>query len=233
MNPALLNWVVIPAVKTAFILAIVLTIVAYATLLERKVLAYIQARIGPKPGRPQGHPPAAGRRLQAHGQGGPGARRRHAVPPPPGPILIMVPALAIFGLIPLGDFTTLFGLLQEPIPIYVTDINVAVLLILGFSGLGLYGVILGGWASNSKYSLLGGLRGAAQIVSYEVPQALALISVLVLAGSMSLVRIVEAQREMACGSPSPASWPSSSTSSAAWRRPTATRSTCPNASRSW
>jgi NADH-quinone oxidoreductase subunit H len=78
----------------------------------------------------------------------------------------------------------------------VTDLNVAVLFVVGFAGLGLYGVILGGWASNSKYSLLGALRSAAQIVSYEVPQALALVSVLVLAGSMSLVRIVEAQREM-------------------------------------
>jgi NADH-quinone oxidoreductase subunit H len=196
MSPALLNWVVIPALKTAFVLAVVLTIVAYATLMERKVLAYIQARVGPNRAGPKAilQPLADGFKLMGKEDLVPDGAMRflHFL----APLLIMVPALAIFALIPLGDSTTLFGLLKEPIPIYVTDLNVAVLFIVGFAGLGLYGVILGGWASNSKYSLLGALRSAAQIVSYEVPQALALVSVLVLAGSMSLVRIVEAQREM-------------------------------------
>jgi NADH-quinone oxidoreductase subunit H len=196
MSPELLNWVVIPAVKTAVILAIVLTIVAYATLLERKVLAYIQARVGPNRAGPKAilQPLADGFKLMSKEDLVPDGAMRflHLL----APILIMVPALAIFAFIPMGDTTTLFGLLEEPVPIFVADLNVAVLFVIGFAGLGLYGVVLGGWASNSKYSLLGALRSAAQIVSYEVPQALALIGVLVLAGSMSLVRIVEAQREM-------------------------------------
>jgi NADH-quinone oxidoreductase subunit H len=107
------------------------------------------------------------------------------------PILVLVPALIGFAVIPFGrDSIHLFGLTFHP---YVTDINIGILYILAFASIGAYGVLLGGWASNNKYSLLGGLRSAAQVISYELSLGLAIVGVLLMAGSLSLVKITEAQ----------------------------------------
>ena len=196
MSPELLNLVILPAIKALVIIGGVMLVVAYSTLMERKVLAYMQARVGPNRAGPKAifQPIADGIKLFLKEDIVPTGAQKflHWL----APVLILAPGLAIFALIPLGKETTLFGLLKTPISIYVTDINVAILFIIGFASLGLYGLILGGWSSNSKYAYLGALRSAAQIVSYEVPQAFALVSVLVLAGSMSLVQIVEAQYAM-------------------------------------
>ena len=89
-------------------------------------------------------------------------------------------------MVPFGAETTLFGLLDEPIPLQVADVNVAVLVIFAIASMSVYGIVLAGWSSNSKYSLLGGLRSSAQMISYELSYGLALAGVLLLANSMSL-----------------------------------------------
>ena len=107
------------------------------------------------------------------------------------PLLIFVPSFLVWAVIPFGEAFTIGGLTIEP---FMADINIAVLFVLGVSSIGVYGIILGGWSSNNKFSLMGGLRSAAQMVSYEVPLGFAVVSVLLMAGSLSLVSIVEAQR---------------------------------------
>ena len=92
-----------------------------------------------------------------------------------------MPALVVFSVIPFGADTTLFGLLPQPIPPYLTDINIGILFVLGVSSVGIYGIILGGWASNNKFSLMGGLRSAAQLISYEVPMGFSVVAVLLMA----------------------------------------------------
>ena len=102
-------------------------------------------------------------------------------------------AFAAFAVIPFGPPTTFFGLLEKPVPLQVADLNVAVLVVFAITSMGIYGIVLAGWASNSKYSLLGGLRSSAQMVSYELAYGMALASVLVIANSLSLREIVDAQ----------------------------------------
>ena len=105
----------------------------------------------------------------------------------------MVPALIGFAVVPFGPSHKIevFGITVEPF--VISDINIGILYILAFTSIGAYGIILGGWASNSKYSLLGGLRSAAQVISYELNVGLAIVGVLILSGSLSLVKITEAQ----------------------------------------
>jgi NADH-quinone oxidoreductase subunit H len=109
------------------------------------------------------------------------------------PILSLVPALIGFAVIPYGPNkeVELFGYRFNPF--VITDINIGILYILAFASIGAYGIILGGWSSNNKYSLLGGLRAAAQVISYELNIGLAIIGVLILSGSLSMVKIAEAQ----------------------------------------
>src|SRR6185312_14225543 len=106
------------------------------------------------------------------------------------PIISACAAFAAFSVIPFGTETTLFGLLKDPLPLQVTDVNVAVLVIFAITSMGIYGIVIAGWSSNSKYSLLGGLRSAAQMISYELSYGLALAAVIMLAGSLSLREIV-------------------------------------------
>jgi len=106
------------------------------------------------------------------------------------PAIIAATTLLLFAVIPFGEGFTLFG---QPVPMVITDFNVGILYVLALLSLGVYGIALGGWASNSKYSLLGAIRGAAQMISYEIPLALSIVPVIMLAGSFSLVDIVNAQ----------------------------------------
>ena len=94
---------------------------------------------------------------------------------------------------PFGAETTFFGLLDEPLRLQVADVNVAVLVVFAIASMSVYGIVLAGWSSNSKYSLLGGLRASAQMISYELSYGLALASVLLVANSLSLTDIVNAQ----------------------------------------
>jgi NADH-quinone oxidoreductase subunit H len=109
------------------------------------------------------------------------------------PILSAMAAFAAFSVVPFGASTMFFGLLDQPIALEVTDVNVAVLIIFAITSMGVYGIVLAGWSSNSKYSLLGGLRSSAQMISYELSYGLALAAVVMLAGSLSLHTIVDQQ----------------------------------------
>jgi NADH-quinone oxidoreductase subunit H len=109
------------------------------------------------------------------------------------PIVSITAAFAAFAAVPWGAETTLFGLLDEPVRLGVADINVGVLVVFAITSMGVYGIVLAGWASNSKYSLLGGLRASAQMISYELSYATSLAAVILLAGSLSLREVVDAQ----------------------------------------
>ena len=109
------------------------------------------------------------------------------------PIISAACAFSAFAVVPFGDSTTFFGLLKEPLKLEVADVNVAVLVIFAISSMSVYGIVLAGWSSNSKYSLLGGLRSSAQMISYELSYGMALASVLLLGNSLSLRDIVNAQ----------------------------------------
>src|SRR5580765_5652802 len=109
------------------------------------------------------------------------------------PIVSVTAAFAAFAAVPWGAETTFFGLLDTPVKLGVADVNVAVLVVFAITSMGVYGIVLAGWSSNSKYSLLGGLRSSAQMISYELAYATALASVIMLAGSLSLREVVDAQ----------------------------------------
>src|SRR5512133_2370011 len=109
------------------------------------------------------------------------------------PVIAAAAAFSAFAVVPFGAETTLFGLLEEPIKLQVADINVAVLVVFAIASMSVYGIVLAGWGSNSKYSLLGALRSASQMISYELCYGLALASVLILGNSLSLNEIVQRQ----------------------------------------
>src|SRR5436853_7312155 len=180
-------------VKIAVVMGVVLLTVAFLTLAERKVLSWMQDRMGPMEVGPYGIlQPIAGR-IKAFFKSGiiPAGANRFLFSL--APILSLVPAFIGFAVVPYGPNREieLFGVTIKPF--IITDINIGILYILAFVSIGAYGVILGGWASNNKYSLLGGLRSAAQVISYELNIGLAIIGVLILSGSLSMVTIAEAQ----------------------------------------
>lgn len=109
------------------------------------------------------------------------------------PVICVVPAFVTFSVIPFGPEVTLFG---ERTPLQLTDMPVAVLFVMAIASIGIYGIVLGGWSSGSTYSLLGGLRSSAQMISYEVAMGLALVAVFMYAGSMSTSEIVAAQDDL-------------------------------------
>jgi len=109
------------------------------------------------------------------------------------PIISAMCAFSAFAVVPFGGSTTFFGLLSEPMKLQVADVNVAVLVIFAIASMGVYGIVLAGWSSNSKYSLLGGLRSSAQMISYELSYGMALASVLLLGNSLSLTEVVNGQ----------------------------------------
>ncbi|OFW24080.1 MAG: NADH-quinone oxidoreductase subunit H [Acidobacteria bacterium RIFCSPLOWO2_02_FULL_65_29] len=109
------------------------------------------------------------------------------------PVISATAAFAAFAVVPFGAATTFFGLLDEPVSLQVADVNVAILIVFAISSMGVYGIVLAGWSSNNKYSLLGGLRASAQMISYELSYGLALAGVLLLGNSLSLTEIVNQQ----------------------------------------
>ncbi len=189
---ALIDFVLIPAVKIVVVFLAISGVVAYLTLFERKVIAFMQVRLGPMRVGPHGllQPIADGLKLMLKEDIIPSGADKLIFSM--APIITLIPAFIVFSVIPFGPTIELFG---REIPLHITDLNIGILFVLAVSSIGIIGVILGGWASNSKYPLLGALRSAAQMVSYEVALGFSIIGVLMLAGTLSLVEIVEAQRE--------------------------------------
>ncbi len=168
--------------KIIIIFAVILTAIAYATLLERRFLGFFQIRLGPNRVGPFGlfQPIADGIKLLFKEDITVGhAHKLYFIA---APIISVGAVLTCFAVIPFAG------------SVYVADISVAVLYLMAFSSMGVYGILLAGWSSNNKYSALGGYRAAAQMVSYEVPLALSLAGVLILGGTMSLVDIVNNQK---------------------------------------
>ncbi len=163
---------------------------AFMVWMERKVCAYIQDREGPNRVGPEGllQPFADVIKLLFKETLRPKAADTLLFLV--APVISAAAAFAAFSVVPFGTETTLFGLLKEPLPLQVTDVNVAVLVIFAITSMGIYGIVLAGWSSNSKYSLLGGLRSSAQMISYELSYGLALASVVMVSGSLSLREIV-------------------------------------------
>jgi NADH-quinone oxidoreductase subunit H len=163
---------------------------AFMVWMERKVCAYIQDREGPNRVGPAGllQPFADVIKLVFKEDLRP--KSADAFLFAIAPIISTATAFAAFAVVPFGGETTLFGLLDQPVKLEVTDVNVGVLVIFAVASMGVYGIVLAGWSSNSKYSLLGGLRSSAQMISYELSYGLALASVIMLAGSMSLREVV-------------------------------------------
>jgi NADH-quinone oxidoreductase subunit H len=163
---------------------------AFMVWMERKVCAYIQDRVGPNRVGFEGalQPFADVIKLLFKEQLRPKAA--DTVLFMIAPVISAAAAFAAFSVVPFGTETTLFGLLDQPIPLHVTDVNVAVLVVFAITSMGVYGIVLAGWSSNSKYSLLGALRSSAQMISYELSYGASLAAVIMLAGSLSLREIV-------------------------------------------
>jgi NADH-quinone oxidoreductase subunit H len=184
LNFVLANPLLLAFIKIIIVLLVLAGIVAYLVYVERKVLAFMQARLGPMRVGPWGllQPIADGLKLLL---------KEDIIPAGAdewvfllSPAISVAAAFTVFAAVPFaGNF-------------YVTDINIGLLFILAVSSLGIYGIILGGWSSNSHYPLLGALRSSAQLVSYEVAAGMALVGVLLIANSLSMVEIVKRQLEM-------------------------------------
>jgi NADH-quinone oxidoreductase subunit H len=189
----ILHYVFTLGIPAAILLAFILANAMYLQLMERKVLAHMQGRLGPM-------------RTGWHGILQPIAdavkfmMKEDIIPERAdkwvfsiAPLILLVMAFGSMVVIPFGPPTDFFGLLDHKVPLWVANLNVGVLYILAFSSIGTYGVIMAGWSSNNKYSLMGGFRSAAQMISYEIPMAFAIITVVLMAGSLNLTEIVNAQ----------------------------------------
>jgi NADH-quinone oxidoreductase subunit H len=181
---------VIPLLKIVIVLNATLVGVTYMVLLERKVIAWAQSRLGPMRVGPYGilQPVADAVKLMLKEDITPTRADKWVFTA--APIISMVPALIVYAVIPFGDQIHLFG---RDISLYITDINVGLLYVVSVASVGVYGIILAGYSSNSKFPLLASLRASAQLISYEVAVTLTLVSVIIMAGTLSMVGIVRAQ----------------------------------------
>ncbi len=186
----MLIYLLISLVKVLIVFTAMLLIVAYMTLMERKVLGRMQVRFGPNRVGPFGllQPVADGIKLFF--------KEDIVVPHANRIIYILAPgvivttALVSYAVIPFGDSIKILG---QSIDLVVADVNVGLLYLFAVSSLGVYGVVMGGWASNNKYSLLGSIRSSAQMISYELSLGLSIVGILMIVGSLSLNKIVAAQ----------------------------------------
>ncbi|RMF29090.1 MAG: NADH-quinone oxidoreductase subunit NuoH, partial [Chloroflexi bacterium] len=179
-------------IKSIILIVLLLTGFAYMTWIERKMVARFQVRYGPNRVGPFGllQPVADGIKLLFKEEVAPAQADKTLFTL--APVITVVPALILLAVVPIGGQVTLFG---RPIAFAITDINVGILYVLAVTSISVYGIVLAGWASNSKYPLLGGLRSSAQMISYELAMGLAILGVLLLAGSMSMHEIVRRQME--------------------------------------
>jgi NADH-quinone oxidoreductase subunit H len=174
-----------------FVFTIALVVAMYSTYGERKVAAFMQDRVGPNRAGPFGllQPLADGVKMFMKEEFTPAQSNKFLFVL--GPSLAMLTALMAAVVIPWGSPLTIGG---EKFPLQVTDINIGILYTFGVVSIGVYGIMIGGWASNSKYSLLGALRASSQMISYEVAMGLAIIALIMVNGSLSIGSIVENQK---------------------------------------
>jgi NADH-quinone oxidoreductase subunit H len=205
MTPEIKGFLLLSVLKMLFVFTVVMVGVALLTLMERKVSAWMQNRLGP-------NRVGWGGLLQPAADGLKNILKEETFPSAANPVLFVVapalafiPALLLSGVIPFAaplplDFEFALPVLGRfvhhgPMPMVVADVPVGFLFVIAISSLGVYGIALAGWASNSKYSLLGGLRASAQLISYEVALGLSLIPILLLTGDVSFSRIIAVQQE--------------------------------------
>ena len=187
----MVDTVVLPLLKIVVVLNAVLVSVTYMVLLERKVIAWAQSRLGPMRVGPHGvlQPIADALKLMVKEDITPARADRWVFTL--APVLSMVPALIVYAVIPFGDSVRMFG---HDVSLFITDINVGLLYIVSVTSVGVYGIILAGYSSNSKWPLLASLRASAQLISYEIAVTLTLVSVVLMSGTLSMVGIVRAQQ---------------------------------------
>jgi NADH-quinone oxidoreductase subunit H len=184
--------VVVDVVRSLVIIFGLLTGMAYMTWFERRVISRLQVRIGPNRVGPTGllQPVADALKLFFKEDVQPAMADRFLYPLAPG--ISLVAALAAFAVLPIGPPISIAG---RQIDLIIQDMPVALLYLIGASSLGVYGIVLGGWSSGSKYSLLGALRGGAQVVSYELVLGLALVGIVLVSGTLSIGEIVVKQAQ--------------------------------------
>lgn len=189
----MLTFIIITLIKVLVIFVVFLLMIALLTWLERKLLGHFQVRLGPMRVGPHGllQPIADGIKLLF---------KEDIIPDNVSkfvyvlaPLLTFIPALIIVAVIPFGKSIVLFG---QRIDMVISNFNMGILYVFAIASLSVYGIVLAGWSSNNKYSLLGGLRSSAQMISYEVSLGLSLIGVFMIAGSLNLVDIVNAQDKL-------------------------------------
>ncbi|MEU2347248.1 NADH-quinone oxidoreductase subunit NuoH [Modestobacter sp. NPDC049651] len=183
-------WIVLVKILGVFVVCVLMTL--FAIVFERKVVARMQQRIGPNRVGPRGY-------LQSLADGLKLAFKEDIMPALAdrpvyflAPVIATIPAFLAFSVVPLGPTVSIFG---ERTPLQLTDAPIGVLIVLACSAMGVYGIVLAGWASGSTYPLLGGLRSAAQMVSYEIAMGLSIVGVFLYAGTMSTSEIVAAQSD--------------------------------------
>ena len=177
--------------KVVLLVALVPAIVGFVIVLaERRIMGFMQARLGPNRVGPEGTLQGLADLLKLVTKEDITPARAERAVHFLAPVLAVIPALTALAVIPFGPPVRIG---KQLVPLWVADLNIGLLFLLAITSIGVYGIILGGWSSNNKYSLLGGLRSAAQLVSYEVPMGLSLVSVLLMTRSLSLVEIVRRQ----------------------------------------
>lgn len=185
-----MEFLVISIIKIVLVLLVILTTVANLVYAERRISAFIQNRIGPNRVGPWGllQAPADVLKLFIKEEIVPTKANRylHTL----APIISIAVAMTTFAVVPFGDSISLFG---HDVKLMIADVNIGVLYVLAMTSMGVYGITLSGWSSNNKYSLLGGLRSSAQMISYELSMGLSVVGVLMVAGTLRLDRIVELQ----------------------------------------
>jgi len=186
----ILNMVYTVAIPVVVLLSFILLNAMYLQYVERKIWARMQARLGPMQAGWQGIFQPIADTLKF-------LLKEDIIPAKAdklvfivAPIIVLMMAFGAFVAVPFGPDTVFFG---RKVHLWVSNLNIGVIYVLALAGVGTYGVILGGWASNNKYSLMGGFRSAAQMISYEIPMAFAVVTVVLMAGSLNLSEIVEAQ----------------------------------------
>ena len=197
MSDFTLHSIVIPVTKAAIAVLVMAMMSGILTWVERRRLGFLQVRKGPNRVGPAGFfqwvADAVKVMMKEDLVPARAERFLHFL----APLLIVTPAITVFAILPWGPDVSfpVPGLGTVTTPLYAADLNVGLLLVLAITTIGIYGIILGGWASNSKYALLGGLRSAAQLISYEVPMGFAVVAVILMGRSLSLVQIIQAQKD--------------------------------------